>query len=174
VRQVSTFRLLFGRHPEPRLPGKVVESQSEVAFVHNEFLSSKLAQAYFFSGGEPMIRRQHSNKGFPVNGNNLDSFYFFDRQRQKSYIHGAILDHSDLITGEDISKGEFDVRIELAKSPHEMRHDLLSGCRDESNANAAEPARGRPLSFLACHFQLFQSNGSCHAALKSRKIHCEA
>jgi hypothetical protein len=97
------IRLLFGRHPEPRLPGKVVESQSEVAFVHNEFLSSKLAQAYFFSGGEPMIRRQHSNKGFPVNGNNLDSFYFFDRQTQKPYIHGAILDHSDLITGEDIS-----------------------------------------------------------------------
>lgn len=94
-----------------------------------------------------------------MNSDDLDSFYSFDRQTQEPYIQGAILNHSDLIAGEDISKREFDVRVKFAKSPHEIRHNLLSSCRDESNADTTEPARGCPLSFLARRFQLFQSNG---------------
>src|SRR6187402_681518 len=106
-----------------------------------------------------MTRRQDRDERFSMHGSDLDSVDFFDRQTEKSHIQGSILNHSDLLAGENISQREFDAGVELKKSPYQCWHDLLSSRGYKSNADAAEPARSRPLGLLASGLQLFQGNG---------------
>src|ERR1700733_8001938 len=105
-----------------------------------------------------MTCRKSNNQRLAMDNRHIDSLNVFDRETQEPNIQGLVMNHPDLVIGDNVSQREIYRRVELAESTYELRNNLMASRRNKTYTYPAELTRGSPPCLLASNLQVFESS----------------